>query len=242
MFHTLQDVTRRKQTHKAVERAHQELAEKQYALDQAVTVSIADEKGNITYVNDKLCQISGYSREEMLGKAHRVLNSGTHSKEFFRDLYKTIKAGNVWRGEVCNKGKNGALYWVDTTIVPQLGSEGKPVSYMAIRVDITARKLAEEKIIYMAAHDALTGLGNRAVLSEKLDEALALARCQHETFAVLLLDLDGFKHVNDTLGHAAGDMLLRELAIGLQSTLPETDVLARLGGDEFAIAFRKRYE
>ena len=215
--------------------ANQELIEKQYAIDQAVIVAITDVKGDIIYANDNLCRISGYTREELLGQNHRLLNSGTHPKAYFRDLYRQIANGRVWRGEICNKAKDGSLYWVDTTITPQLGPDGKPVAYMAIRVDITARKLAEEKISYMASHDALTGIGNRAVLQVKLKEALARVRRRDETFAVLMLDLDGFKHVNDTLGHAAGDELLKELAGRLSCSLRETDVLTRLGGDEFAI-------
>ena len=232
---THEDITEAKRQEEALARANQELIEKQYAIDQAVTVAITDVKGDIIYVNDNFCRISGYSREELLGNNHRILNSGTHPNTFFRDLYHKITNGHVWRGEVCNKAKNGSLYWVDTTIVPQLGSDGKPVAYMAIRVDITARKLAEEKISYMANHDALTGVGNRALLYEKLGEVLARLRRHQETFTVLLLDLDGFKHINDTLGHAVGDNLLKELAGRLNFALRETDTLTRLGGDEFAI-------
>jgi diguanylate cyclase (GGDEF)-like protein/PAS domain S-box-containing protein len=232
---THEDITDAKRQEEALTRVNQELIEKQFAIDQAVIVAITDVKGLITYVNDNLCQISGYTCEELVGKTHRLLNSGTHSKKFFRDMYRQITNGHVWRGEICNKAKDGSLYWVDTTITPQLGPDGKPIAYMAIRVNITARKLAEAEIAYMACHDALTGIGNRAVLQEKLEEALARLRRRQETFAVLLLDLDGFKHVNDTLGHAAGDELLKELAGRLKSSLRETDVLTRLGGDEFAI-------
>jgi diguanylate cyclase (GGDEF)-like protein/PAS domain S-box-containing protein len=229
------DVTARKRAEELLTRAHQELLEKQYAVDQAVIVAITDVKGDITYANDSFCRISGYTPEELLGNNHRILKSGLHSEEFFREMYRQIANGQVWRGEVCNKAKDGSFYWVDTTITPQLGQDGKPIAYMAIRIDITARKLAEEKISYMANHDALTGIGNRTVLHEKLEEAIARLRRRQETFAVLMLDLDGFKHVNDTLGHAAGDELLKELAGRLNVSLRETDVLTRLGGDEFAI-------
>lgn len=235
MFGALQDVTKRKQTEEALSQANQELIEKQYAIDQAVIVAITDPKGQITYANDDFCRISGYTREELLGQNHRILNSGTHPKSLFRDLYRQIANGQVWRGELCNKAKNGSLYWVDTTIVPQLGPDGKPVAYMSIRIDVTARKLAESKISHMASHDPLTGLGNRAALNKKLDKALAHMRRHQGTFAVLFLDLDGFKNINDSLGHAAGDELLKELAGRLRSTLNGADFLARLGGDEFAI-------
>lgn len=230
-----QDITDRKRAEAALARANRQLIEKQYAIDQAVAVTVTDAMGNITYVNDKFCRISGYSREELVGKTHRILNSGSHSETFFRDMYRTIANGQVWRAEMCNKAKDGSLYWVDTTIVPQLGRDGKPAAYMAIRIDITARKQAETKISYMANHDSLTGLRNRVILNEKLKEVLARSRRTQEAFAVLLLDLDGFKHINDTLGHAAGDELLKELANRLNSSLRETDIVARLGGDEFAI-------
>jgi diguanylate cyclase (GGDEF)-like protein/PAS domain S-box-containing protein len=218
------------------ETARQELLEKQYAIDQAVIVAVTDLRGSITYANENFCEISGYSRAELLGRDHRVLNSGTHSKAFFREMYRCIARGGVWRGELCNKAKDGSLYWVDTVITPQLDTNGKPIAYMAIRVDITARKRAEAQISYAATHDALTGLLNRAALREQMDRALAhMLQQQQGTLTIHILDLDGFKHVNDTLGHAAGDNLLKELAGRLKSSLRETDIVARLGGDEFAI-------
>ena len=218
------------------EAARQELIEKQYAIDQAVIVAVTDLRGAIIYANDNFCKISGYSRAELLGRDHRILNSGTHSKAFFREMYRCIANGEVWRGELCNKAKSGSLYWVDTVITPQLGADGKPIGYMAIRIDITARKHAEAQISYAATHDALTGLLNRAALLERMNQTLAHMRQQQRgTPTVHMLDLDGFKHVNDTLGHAAGDNLLKELAGRLKSSLRETDIVARLGGDEFAI-------
>jgi len=229
------DVTDARLAEARAEAARQELIEKQYAIDQAVIVAVTDLQGRITYANDNFCEISGYSRAELLGRDHRILNSGTHSKEFFRAMYRCIAGGKVWRGELCNKSKSGSLYWVDTVITPQLGVDGKPISYMAIRIDITARKYAEAQISHAATHDALTGLANRAALQERLNQALDRVRRQQGALTVHILDLDGFKHVNDTLGHGAGDNLLKELAGRLTSSLRETDFVARLGGDEFAI-------
>jgi diguanylate cyclase (GGDEF)-like protein/PAS domain S-box-containing protein len=229
------DVTDARLAEIRAEADRQELIEKQYAIDQAVIVAVTDLTGRITYANDKFCEISGYSRAELLGRNHRILNSGTHSREFFREMYSCIMAGGVWRGELCNRSKTGSLYWVETIITPQLGLDGKPMAYMAIRIDITARKRAEAQISYAATHDALTGLVNRSALSARMNEALVRVREQQGTLTVYLLDLDGFKHVNDTLGHETGDRLLKELACRLTFAVGETDVVARLGGDEFAI-------
>ena len=159
----------RKQT--ALEQTIVRLEELRHALDQAAIVAATDQRGTITYVNDKFCEISKYSRDELLGQDHRIVNSAYHSKEFMSTLWRTIARGNVWRGEIRNRAKDGTFYWVDTTIVPFVDERGRPRQYLAIRSDITQRKAAEAKLAEQAA---LTQLGQlAAVVAHEVRNPLA---------------------------------------------------------------------
>ena len=154
-------ILRSRQASLHLEERTRDLADVNYALEKSAIVAVTDTRGVINFVNEKFCEISKYSRDELLGQDHRILNSGYHPKEFIRGLWTTIAGGHIWRGELRNRAKDGSLYWVDTTIVPFLNAAGKPYQYMAIRYEITGRKRSEKLLLEQAA---LARLGEMAAV------------------------------------------------------------------------------
>ncbi len=161
------------------------LAEQKFALDQSAIVVQTDAKGTIEYVNDRFCEISEYNRDELIGKNHRIINSGYHPKEFFTNMWRTVLKGQIWRGEVCNRAKSGRIYWVATTIVPFSDLEGRPQQYLAIRQDITGLKEAEKKILeqqdQLIANSKLSAIGEMAsAITHEINNPLGviLGRCE----------------------------------------------------------------
>ena len=198
-------------------------------------VMVTDTEGRIEYVNQRFSETSLYPTDETLGRKANILNSGLNAPELYADLWKTLQDGEVWRGEILNRRKDGSLFWEYEIISPIRDEGGRVTHYAAMKEDVTLRKEYEERLLHQAHFDELTGLPNRLLARDRLNVALARAERNGEKVAVMMLDLDGFKKINDTLGHAVGDALLGEISTRLKGVLRETDTVARFGGDEFLV-------
>ena len=198
-------------------------------------VVITDPAGTIQTVNTAFCRITGHAPKEVIGQNPRILKSGRHPNPFYKKMWASILSSGSWQGEICNRRKNGELYNEWLTISSVRDDQGKVTHYVGVFTDISRRKKAEEKIRHMAYYDGLTDLPNRALFRERLNQAINHAGEGRRPMAVLLVDLDRVKLINDTLGHDVGDRLLKAVAGRLSSCLREEDMVARLGGDEFMI-------
>jgi diguanylate cyclase (GGDEF)-like protein/PAS domain S-box-containing protein len=198
-------------------------------------IAITDARGTIVAVNEAFTRITGYPAEEAIGQNPRLLKSGRQSDDFYRAMWAELAEQGHWRGEIWNRRRDGQIYpaWLSITRVAD--AAGRASHYIGIATDITVHKLAEERIRYLAYYDALTELPNRALLEDRAHKAMAMATREGRSLAMLFLDLDHFKHINDTLGHPVGDQLLREVASRLLTIVRESDTVCRLGGDEFVV-------
>ncbi len=200
-----------------------------------VMVVITDAQGNIEYVNPKFSEVTGYAATEALGKNSRLWKSGKHTAEFYRKMWKTLTSGETWTGELVNKRRNGELYWEWVSISPIIDDEGITKRYVAVKQEITEKKKLEETLYHQANYDVLTGLPNRNMFHDRLELALKKAARSTAQLALMMLDLDFFKQINDTLGHDAGDELLKQAAERMQGCVRDFDTVCRMGGDEFMI-------
>lgn len=196
---------------------------------------LLDNNCNIVMVNNAFTKITGYSEEEVLGQNPRILASGRHDAEFYRSMWDSIAKNWSWQGELWNKRKDGTLYPQWLSIQCMRDTYGKLTHYIGLFVDMTERKKTEEKVQWLAHFDALTGLPNRTLLRDRSNLALSLAQRRNEPLALMFLDLDGFKNVNDSLGHNIGDELLKQFATRLKGLVREQDTISRQGGDEFVL-------
>lgn len=198
-------------------------------------VTIADSNGAILEVNEAFCRITGYSREDVIGNNPRFLQSGRQDAAFYKDMWRTIAANGHWRGEIWNRKKDGDLMAEILTISSICDAAGKVSNYVGVASDVTQLKLHAKQMEHIAHFDSLTDVPNRVLFADRLQQALAHSKREGSILAVCYLDLDGFKIINDTMGHEAGDRVLIEVTKRIKATIRGDDTVARLGGDEFAV-------
>ena len=225
---SIQDITGRKQ-------AETELRIAAIAFEAQEGILVSDTEGIIVRVNHAFTEITGYAPEEVVGRKTSLLKSGRHDASFYANLWETLKKNGSWQGEIWNRRKNGEVYpeWLS---IKAVRGEGMGVThYVATQTDITLRKAAEDEIKYLAFYDALTRLPNRRMLDDRMRQALAASTRSGRIGALMFIDLDKFKTLNDAFGHEAGDQLLQQVGERLVTCVREGDTVARLGGDEFVV-------
>ncbi|HQN64407.1 MAG TPA: diguanylate cyclase [Methylophilus sp.] len=222
------DITERK-------RAERDMRVAEKAFDSLDAIIVTDADKRIIRVNNTFSRLTGYMEDEVLGKTPAVLKSGRHDAAFYQKMWETLHEKGVWRGEIWDKRKNGEIYpkWLSISAVT--GEDGTIQNYVGTFNDLSGQVDAKEAIHRMAFYDSLTNVANRRLLNDRLNDALANSVCNQHFGAVLMLDVDNFKLINDTYGHEAGDYFLIEVARRLRYCTREEDTVARLGGDEFVI-------
>lgn len=212
-----------------------ELEDQRFAFDQHCIIVVADADGTFTDANDQFSELSGYSRSELIGSSFKRFGGDYQNERILKDIFDTMNLGKVWQGELSLIKRSGERYWLETTFVPFVNEDGTLRNVVAIHTDITEQKLAYADMIHQAQYDALTGLPNRALLLDRLGQMLRNSRRNSSQVAVLFLDLDDFKKINDSLGHEVGDELLVEVGRRLKGIIRDQDTVGRLGGDEFLV-------
>ncbi|WNB76563.1 sensor domain-containing diguanylate cyclase [Methylomonas koyamae] len=225
----LTNITERKRAEDNLQLAARVFAE----AHEGITITDAD--GTIIDANPTFCAITGYPRDEVIGRNHNFLKSGKHDAEFYKNLWQLLQTEGCWQGEIWNRKKSGELYVELLTISAMRNPKGEIVNYVGLFSDITQSKLHQQALEEMAHHDPLTHLPNRTLFSDRFQQAMARCKRDNSMLGVVYMDLDGFKQINDNLGHDAGDQLLVEVAARLRAGLREDDTVCRLGGDEFAV-------
>ncbi|MBI4983785.1 MAG: EAL domain-containing protein [Rhodocyclales bacterium] len=217
------------------QQAEQDLRIAATAFEAQEAIVITDVESRIVRVNKAFTHITGYAAADVVGQRPSLFKSGRHDAEFYRRMWATLLSEGSWSGEIWDRRRSGESYPKWLTITAVKSADGKTTHYVGSFIDITAQKTAEEHILRLAYHDALTNLPNRISLHERMQQVIALARRDRTRFALLLIDLDRFKQINDTLGHHVGDELLIEVGRRLTESVRDSDIVARLGGDEFVV-------
>lgn len=229
VFGNIMDITKNKQAEEVMRLSSTVLN----TVDEAILVSDADNR--VIAVNPAFTRVTGYTPEEVIGGNPSLLSSGKHGAEFYREMWLQLTSQGSWCGEIWNRRKDGEVYVEWTSIKQVRDTHGKLTHYVAAFTDITERKANEESIRHQAQYDALTDLPNRVLLFDRLQQALAQAKRDKTRLALMYIDLDKFKPINDNLGHAVGDQILQHVAKRMQGCVREADTVARIGGDEFVV-------